>query len=280
MTGDCDTPASTFSAGIDVTRQATSLKFDYGPGVFGPAPEMRQLATLRPSLLDPGCEGPDPVYGIAMDVGREEHREQLIQRNLLFGVVAFASGLLGQEPVRSQGHIHARALHSGWSPPELFEVWEGHAIVYAQESCGDQPGRCFAVLAGPGEHVIVPPGWPHFVANATPAVPMVFAALCDRQYGFEYGPVRERGGLAWFPIHNGDSVQWRANPAYAPSTLLVGSPRAYNDFSVREDPALYTQFAEDPDALQWVSEPGRIAQQWQQFTPIGEPLERYGVSRT
>jgi hypothetical protein len=30
-----------------------------------------------------------------------------------------------------------------------------------QEYVDDDPGRCFAVLAGPGEKVLVPPGWGH-----------------------------------------------------------------------------------------------------------------------
>ena len=106
------------------------LGFEYGPGVFGPAPEMRSLDAIRKSLRDPGCSGPDPVYAIVMDVGREEHRAELLRRHLLFGVVTYAKGRLGTEPVRSQGHVHRKAAHSGWSPPELYEIWSGRAIVY------------------------------------------------------------------------------------------------------------------------------------------------------
>lgn len=262
--------------GLDVAVDLASLGFRYGRGIFGPAPEMRRLDAVRASLRDPACEGPDPVYGIAMDVGREEHRAEIVRRNLLFGVVAFAAGRLGQEPVRSQGHIHAIASHSGWSPPELFEVWSGEAIVYMQERCGDNPGRCFAIHASVGEHVIVPPAWPHFVVNANTSSTMVFAAWCDRQYGFEYGPVRERGGLAWFPIVDEAGLRWLMNPVYGASTLLVGRPRAYPEFGVHERTPLYERFALDADALQWISEPAQKLAQWEDFTPIGEVLECYG----
>ena len=34
----------------------------------------------------------------------------------------------------------ALAPHSGWSPPEVFEIWTGPAIVYAQERAADNPG--------------------------------------------------------------------------------------------------------------------------------------------
>jgi glucose-6-phosphate isomerase len=133
---------SRFNSGLDLTLRAGELAFDYASDVTGPIPEMRRLDAIRPSLRDPDCDGPDPVYGIAMDVCRRTDAADLERRYLLFGVVAYAAGRLGDEPVRSQGHIHAPAPHSGWSTPELFEKWEGRAIVYAQEFVHDTPGRC------------------------------------------------------------------------------------------------------------------------------------------
>lgn len=266
---------SAFHPGIDVAADARSLNFRYGDGVFGPVPERRRLDAVRASLLDPDCDGPDPAYGIAMDVGLVQHRDELERRYLLFGVVAFSSGLMGREPVRTQGHVHARAPHSGWSPPELFEVWEGRAIVYAQERSGWDPGRCFAVIAEPGDHVIVPPGWPHFVVNADPSCCMVFAALCDRQYAFEYEAVRARRGLAWFPVCDAKDLSWQANRAYCAPTLRVGYARAYAEFGVRQRIPLYEQFATDPAALQWVSEPQLMTEHWSTFSPIGETLQGY-----
>ena len=80
------------------------------------------------------------------------------KRTLLFGAVVYAGGRLGDEPVRSQGHIHKVAPHCGWSTPEIFEIWSGTAIVYAQERAEDDPGRCIAVTAKAGDQVVVGPG--------------------------------------------------------------------------------------------------------------------------
>jgi glucose-6-phosphate isomerase, archaeal len=257
-------------AGLPIFLREQNLRFEFGADVFGPEAEMRSLNQIRPSLLDPRSDGPDPVYGICMDIGRTRDREELQRRWLLFGAVAFAAGRLGEEPVRSQGHVHAIAPHSGWSPPELFEIWQGQAIIYAQECDGHDPGRCFAVLAGPGDHVIVPPAWPHFVANADPGQPMVFGALCDRQYGFIYDGVRARHGLAWFPVCDGDVIRWRPNPHYAPSALRVGTPGSCIQFGVKDGVSLYKQFEDDADTLQWVSEPERMRRLWPSFEPIGK----------
>lgn len=43
------------------------------------------------------------------------------------------------------------------------QAWKGYGGLrdYLNQLRGDIPGRCFAVEAGPGEVVLVPPGWAH-----------------------------------------------------------------------------------------------------------------------
>lgn len=259
--------ATRFDSGLEIALRPDELAFDYGSDVIGPAPEMRRLDDIRASLRDPDCSGPDPVYGIAMDVCRQSDAEDLRQRHLLFGVVAYASGRLGEEPVRSQGHIHAPAPHSGWSTPELFEIWEGRAIVYAQEFAEDDPGRCVAVKAGPGDQVVVPPGWAHCVINADEKTRMVFGALCERQYGFLYDAVRAHGGLAWFPLLRNGRIEWQANPHYRKSSLSVHGPRSYPELGLDTTVPIYRQYQRDPEAVQWISEPPRMSALWPTLEP-------------
>ena len=97
------------------------MGFVYGADVFGPQVENRLLKDIRKSLSDPDCEGPEVVYAIAMDVGKKIHVELLKERHLLYGVVTYAAGKLGKEPIRSQGHIHWVSKFSHWSTPEVYE---------------------------------------------------------------------------------------------------------------------------------------------------------------
>jgi glucose-6-phosphate isomerase len=140
-----------FNPGLNIKPTTQPLGFDYGPGVFGPRVENRTLDSIRKSLRDPNCTGPDPVYSIAMDIGKSEHFPILNKLHLLYGAVTYAAGRLGDEPVRSQGHIHKVSPLSGWSTPEVYEIWSGKAIIYMQETSDDQPGLCFAVVANPGD---------------------------------------------------------------------------------------------------------------------------------
>lgn len=254
--------------GLDLTMDAARMEFRYGAGVTGPKPEFRTLNAIRASLLDPQCSGPSPVYSIAMDVYCDQDKDDLKERYLLFGVVAYAAGQLGKEPVRSQGHVHAIAPHNGWSPPELFEIWEGRAIVYAQERTTDDPGRCIAVSAGPGEKVVVPPGWAHAVINADARQHMIFGAWCDRQYGFEYSGVREHGGLAHFPLLRADgTIEWLANDRYRAARLEQRTSRSYPELDLDPVTPIYTQYRRNPQSVEWVAQPSRFAELWLNFEP-------------
>jgi glucose-6-phosphate isomerase, archaeal len=258
----------TFDPGIGIEPVSQPLGFRYRPGTFGPEPELRSLDAIRPSLRDPRCTGPDPVYAIAMDVGRNELRAELRRRMLLFGVVTYSAGRLGDEPVRSQGHIHRVSHHSGWRPPEVYEIWSGGAYVYMQERASDDPGRCFAIRASAGDIVVVPPGWAHAAVNADPSTPMTFGALCDREYGFEYAEVRKRRGLAWYPLLTPErTIRWEPNSAYKTKGLEVRDPGDYSRLGLRRGVPLYQQTAEAPDRLQWVSNPRAATKVWQDYEP-------------
>ena len=189
-----------FDPGFDITPLSVDEGFRLGADCFDKGTEFRKLDSVRKSLRDPNCDGPENVYAIMMDVGRKTDLPAMQQRMLLYGVVTYAAGQLGDEPIRSQGHIHKISAHCGWSTPEVYEIWTGKAVIYMQESGQDDPGRCFAVVAGAGDVVIVPPGWVHATISADPKQPLTFGAWCDRDYGFEYADVRRHGGIAWFPL--------------------------------------------------------------------------------
>lgn len=190
------------------------------------------------------------------------------QRMLLYGVVTYAAGQLGNEPIRSQGHIHKVSAHCGWSTPEVYEIWTGKAVIYMQESGQDDPGRCFAVVAGAGDVVIVPPGWVHATISADPKQPLTFGAWCDRDYGFEYADVRRHGGIAWFPLLTAEGkLRWTPNPAYHTSQLTIKPPRDYSDLGLEKGKSIYRQFEDDPDRFLFVSDPARAANIWKNYIP-------------
>lgn len=257
-----------FDPGFDIVPTINPMGFKYGKGVFGPQVENRYLRDIRTSLSDHQCEGPEIVYSIAMDVGKEEHRELLNRIHLLYGVVTYAAGRLGQEPIRSQGHIHRVSEYSGWSTPEVYEIWDGEAIIYMQEYAEDNPGRCFAVYAKAGDVVIVPPYWAHATISANAEKPLTFGAWCDREYGFVYDGVRRHKGIAWFPVFNAHGeIEWKANTCYQPSKLICKTPVQYPQLGIVAGESIYRTFEKSPDTFLYVPNPGLKKEVWENYEP-------------
>lgn len=257
-----------FDPGLEIKPTENPMGFTYGPDVFGPQVENRKLKDISRSLMDPNCEGPDIVYSIAMDVGKNIHKELLNSMHLLYGVVTYAAGKLGVEPIRSQGHIHKVSPFSNWSTPEVYEIWSGEAIIYMQEYAEDNPGRCFAVYAKPGEVVVVPPYWVHATISANPHKPLTFGAWCDREYGFVYDGVRKHNGIAWYPVFNEyNEIKWMANPCYQFSELVCKSPSDYTNLGIKKSQSIYCNFEENPDTFLFVPSPQIKKECWINFVP-------------
>jgi len=257
-----------FNPGFDIQPAFNPSGFIYGPDCFGPPVENRSLDSIRKSLLEPGCSGPDPVYSIAMDVGKTKDWPLLRKMNLLFGAVIYAAGRLGKEPVRSQGHVHRKTRTNRLPPPEVYEIWNGKAIVYMQESAGDDPGRCYAVEADPGEVVIVPPGWAHATISADQSEQLVFGAWCDRDYAFDYDQVRAHHGLAWLPVFNANNmISWKSNKNYLYRRLTVKKPGNYQNLGLVRGTSIYRLFELNPALFSFVPDPALKIHIWEKFIP-------------
>lgn len=253
--------------GFILEANTDTLEFTYGENTFGPVTEKRKLDDIRSSLSDPNVQGPDIVYAVAMDVGKQEHKEDLISRNLLYGAMIFEKGIVGEEPVRSQGHVHAISSSCNASTCEVYEIWAGEAYIYMQETDHDDPGRCFAVHAKQGDVVIVPPGWAHCTINADPSQPMLFGAWCVRDYGFDYDGIRAHKGVAYFPKVRDTEIEFVANPEYGKSTLEICEARTYPEFHLQPGVPIYTQYEQNHELFRFVTDPNCAVELWKDYRP-------------
>jgi glucose-6-phosphate isomerase len=150
----------------------------------------------------------------------------------------------------------------------VYEIWDGAAYVYMQEHAADDPGRCYAVLAKPGDIVVVPPAWAHAAMSADPSDFMALGALCDREYSFDYEAIRKRKGLAWYPMVNASGeIEWTPNPRYKKSSLDVRQPSDYAELALVRGSSLYEQAVRDLGRFAWVSKPALRAEVWKYFEP-------------
>lgn len=253
--------------GFEIYPDLENLEFHYGEGVFGPITEKRKLDDIRKSLSNTNVKGPKYVYSVAMDVGKQKDREDLIERNLLYGAMIFCKGIVGNEPVRSQGHIHAISASCHVSTPEVYEIWSGEAYIYMQETAKDDPGKCYAVHAKASDVIIVPPGWAHATINAKWDEEMLFGAWCVRDYGFEYDDVRSHHGLTFYPIINGNQLEFVHNDRYELCDLTIVESREYKEFGIKKDVSIYQQYESNHELFEFVTNPQKYENLWKGYRP-------------
>lgn len=248
--------------GINMSFDENSGTFVYQDGAFGPTGEQRRKQDIKHILANPSCSGPDVLYTIAMDVGQEEDISQMRERNLLFGVVHYAKGFLGDELIRSQGHQHAISPSCNDSTCELYEIWNGEAFVYMQDP---NSNMCYGVHANVGDKVIVPPHWVHATMNADPNTSMEFGAWCVRDYGFDYREVHVKHGIAFYPQIINNRIEWEQNPNEKNKILKIVEASELVKFNIANDVPIYRQFQTDPDKFLFVAKPHLAAKLWQEF---------------
>ncbi|MBL1229728.1 glucose-6-phosphate isomerase [Enterococcus sp. BWB1-3] len=254
-----------FNSGLNIWLNEAELKLEFGEGLFYPErAEKRHLNDIRSSLLNKHAEGPEVLYTIAMDVGKEGHYKDLKKRNLLYGIVAYNDGLIGNELVRSQGHIHAVSPSCQSSTPEVYEILQGQAYIYMQEFVGEVPGHCIAIAAKQGDIVIVPPNWAHYTVNASIDEKMLFGAWCIRDYAFEYKEIREKQGLAFYPVMENNQVKWLKNNHYREAKLIEKTTRLYPEFGLSKE-NIYVQYEKQPSLFEFVTKPLNYRHLWENF---------------
>lgn len=251
--------------GMPLDVDIEHLEFIYGEDAFGPKTEKRHLNDIRGSLSNPDVEGPEIVYAVAMDVGKKKDLKDLKKRNLLYGAMIFEKGIVGEEPVRSQGHIHAISKSCNASTCEVYEIWSGEAYIYMQEYAQEKPGRCIAVHANKGDVVIVPPGWAHCTINADVTRPMLFGAWCVRDYGFDYTGVRAHNGVAWFPKVKEGKIVFEQNSMYEHSEIELLEAVSYPQFHLKKGVPIYTQYEENPELFTFVTRPETAENMWKNY---------------
>jgi glucose-6-phosphate isomerase len=243
-------------AGFPVALDEPSLSLRFGAGITTAPVTIRRLDEVRPLLRDPGAAGPEHLYTIYMDVRVPGRAEVLSALGLGYGAVVYNHGALGGEALRSQGHVHSAPAATGVAYSELYEFWLGRGLVYMQDSATADVKDAIVVEAGPGDKVLIPPGWAHATVNLGEG-PMAFGAVYALEARLLYEPLRALRGTAHYVLSDGSL---EPNPRYTrmpPARRL--RPHELPELGIRRGrPAL----AGGLDGLAIVSRPERYLEVW------------------
>jgi glucose-6-phosphate isomerase, archaeal len=246
-------------AGLPVVLDPARLTLDFGDGIATEPLAQRRIGDIREMLPDPNVTGPDPLYSIYMDVRVPDLSDQLDARGLAYGAVVDSPGQIGNEFVRSQGHVHSSPAGTTTPYLEIYEFWYGTGAVYLQDAAQPTVTDVMLVDVSPGDKLIIPPGWVHVVVN-TGSTPLAFGALYAADAVLMYDALRALNGTAWAMLADGS---FAANPRYQ-SPPRPGRVRAaeYPAFGIVRDRPVLTEFAGNPGRYDYVVRPEAFPEVW------------------
>lgn len=197
-------------AGFPVRLDPRTLTLTFDPGITTAPVTVRRLDEVRSLLRDPLTTGPGHLYTIYMDIRVPGRAETLRSLGLGYGAVVCNHGSLGAEALRSQGHVHSAPAATGIAYSEIYEFWHGRGLVYMQDSVSADVSDVIVVEAGPGDKVVIPPGWAHVTVNVGDG-PMAFGAVYALEAQLLYEPLRKLQGTAHYVLADGTLER---NPRY------------------------------------------------------------------
>lgn len=279
-------------AGFDVALVSggdgpgASPELRFGPSVSAPPPAQRTRAEMRPFLREPppasaaAPESPsaaasderDVLYTVYRGVAPAEAQDAIEQRGLLYvalvmrpGTIAAAAGPDGADDgdaewVRTRGHTNSLAAGTPIPFPEVHEVWHGRALAYLQKEAAPDVSDVVTVLLGPGDKIVIPPGWASLMVNVDPDRPLAFGSWRPRDCVPRYTDLEALGGMAHFviaePARADRPFRFEPNTRYRNAPIPRAAPaRDYPEFGLQGGTPMLTTFRRNPDFFRFLARP-------------------------
>ncbi|HVP25302.1 MAG TPA: glucose-6-phosphate isomerase family protein [Methanomicrobiales archaeon] len=168
-----------------------------------PAPRVRTIEEIRGVLMDPACECREPLYFMFRALSKTPEDGRWLEENSLrYDVTVIPARTLCGECVKTKGHHHP-PNGKGVPYPEIYEVIQGRADYLLQTRSADDVRL---VRAGPGDRVIIPPGFGHVTVNPGGET-LVMANMVSTRFESDYSVYERLGGAAYFELAGGSLVK-------------------------------------------------------------------------
>ncbi|MBE3589346.1 MAG: glucose-6-phosphate isomerase [Firmicutes bacterium] len=268
------------AAGFPLTLDEHTGHLEFPQGVSVGSVSARRLEEMRPVLADPAADGPEEWYVMYRDVGSADVRRRAGAWRLRYDLTVVRPGVAGRERIKTAGHDHPLKAGTGVTYPEIYQVICGRALYLLQESSpaasgeAGRPREVVLVEAGPGDVVVIPPGYGHVTVNAGDGWLVMCNWVSD---GFEslYGPMRAARGAAVYVLDDGlGGWMLSPNPRYgavAVRCLRAGALPGLDSGAV----PVYRALMDSPERFAFLSYPeragemfARVQAAWRAVAPV------------
>jgi len=132
----------------------------------------------------------------------DQDRDKIKKHNLRYDITVINPVMLGKEYNKTAGHDHPLVPNTNITYPELYEVLEGEAIFFIQDSEKNNIKSIYAIKAKKRDKIIVPPNYEHIMINASQKKVKTANWVCDSFSESIYEPFKNKQGFGYYALKN------------------------------------------------------------------------------
>lgn len=170
-------------------------------------------------------------------------------------ITVIPAGTIGEEYIRTIGHIHAHIPHTSHRFTEIYRVIEGKGLFILQSEVEKQ---IKIIHIKKGDTVILPEKWGHSAVNIHNKKALILVNIFTTAATSDYTFFKKTQGPALYPIHikNNVTVQQNKNTQKYAIEHLVPS-QTKNPLHITKE-SLYAQFIKSPQQFDFLNKPQPI----------------------
>lgn len=222
-------------------------------------PDIRYLNDLKDVVYDKEWLKTAPnleLYYMYKDLAETERDfAQIIKNDLRYDITIIKPGRLGKEFSKTLGHDHPIIPGTNITYPELYEVLEGKAVFFLQDSEHNKIKDAIAIKAKSGDKIIVPPNYEHLIIN----IGKTDLKICNwisRSFSSNiYKPFKMKHGFSYYALKRLFGIKWVKNPNYESILCLrFEKPNNFYNFNLQKGQPIY-KLLEQPSKLDFLKHP-------------------------
>lgn len=208
--------------GLPIAFDPTSNTIQMTEGiVFGERTE-RTFSDMQKYISEPGAKAQNnTIYSVYRNVSRQSDVTAIRSSHLRYDITVIPPGFFvgeKKEFVRTAGHYHPERPGSRTRYAEAYEVISGRAYWILQRPNFSNPSEIeeiYIVDAGPGEKLVMIPGFGHMLVNAFPET-LITANWINDTFTYDYRPYEQLRGSGYWMLEGPtpDTIEFVKNTNY------------------------------------------------------------------
>jgi glucose-6-phosphate isomerase len=227
----------------------------FGKSIKKPELEIKSYKKYKAFFKNPRLDKNKKMYYIYRNSCLKKDLSVFKRNGLRYDITAIFPGSIGEEPVRTIGHVHKSLAKIG-QPAEIYQVIYGTALFILHDT---KTNTIHRIERRAGQKIVIPGNCAHITANRSDKKPLIIANIfVNKKNVSDYGFFKKTNGPAWYPIRKGFIIVFKKNLKAGKDVKLAPfSKKCSLPKEISRTAPLYKEFVSEPNKFIFLSRPDK-----------------------